>query len=305
MVVRGPVVAQSEIGVVSEGPFHRLPDVKDLFERRAARLRRLAPDSPIGDFLGFVADLAQAQHGALALLPPFPSPDAGAIDRALEHGMPIFGRSDWPRDRHWQSGLDAVLAHMARTDLPAAASQAIDALAGMPASGREELADGLLAGRADAMPLGQTPFLAAALEVYWARLAQSLAGVEIRALDPAWLCPVCGSPPLVSLIDAPGLAPRLRYLHCSLCATDWRYLRAACACCGSQKQVAYHAIEGVGGPARAETCDDCKGYVKILSCENDNLVDPMADDLASAGLDLMIDEAGWHRNIPNPFLLAG
>ena len=205
MVVRGPVVAQGDIGTVSEGPFHRLPDVKDYFARRAARLRRLAPDSPIDDFLGFVADLADAQHGvAQAMAPPRP-PAAAHLNLALEHGMPIFGRGDWRREPVWLQGLDAILDHMANKAAPDPARQAIGALRALPVSDREAAADGLLAGRADSLPIGQVPLVAAALQVYWAHLAQSLAGVPLTALDPAWLCPVCGSPPLVSRLDAPEI----------------------------------------------------------------------------------------------------
>ncbi|MDB5444000.1 MAG: fdhE, partial [Phenylobacterium sp.] len=37
----------------------------------------------------------------------------------------------------------------------------------------------------------------------------------------------------------------------------------------------------------------------------DTKVDPVADDLATLGLDLMVAEAGWSRHAPNPLLLIG
>jgi FdhE protein len=33
-------------------------------------------------------------------------------------------------------------------------------------------------------------------------------------------------------------------------------------------------------------------------------VEALADDLATLSLDLMVQEAGWKRHAPNPFMLA-
>jgi FdhE protein len=148
-------------------------------------------------------------------------------------------------------------------------------------------------------------FVNAALQVRWAQLAAALSAGELAPIQPGWLCPVCGSRPVASLLDSPGATPRLRYLACSLCDSRWHYTRAVCADCGEGKSVAYHEIEGIAGPARAETCDECESYVKLLQCDKDPDVDAFADDLASAGLDIMVQEAGWQRNAPNPFLLTG
>ena len=50
------------------------------------------------------------------------------------------------------------------------------------------------------------------------------------------------------------------------------------------------------GPAgvRAETCDACQSYLKILFLEQDPALDPVADDLASLALD-----NGAGRNRPS------
>jgi FdhE protein len=39
--------------------------------------------------------------------------------------------------------------------------------------------------------------------------------------------------------------------------------------------------------------------------DKDPLVDPVADDLATLPLDLLVDEAGYERSGPNLFLLGG
>ena len=56
---------------------------------------------------------------------------------------------------------------------------------------------------------------------------------------------------------------------------------------------------------KAETCDACRTYAKVLYEAKDTAVDPYADDLASLALDLMVAEAGWARHAPNPLLLMG
>ena len=53
---------------------------------------------------------------------------------------------------------------------------------------------------------------------------------------------------------------------------------------------------------RAETCDACHGYRKILYEEKDIAVDPLADDLATLSLDLLLGESGYHRANSNPLL---
>jgi FdhE protein len=62
-------------------------------------------------------------------------------------------------------------------------------------------------------------------------------------------------------------------------------------------------IEGDSGAVKAETCDECRSYAKMLYQSQDANLDPFADDLATLGLDLLVAEAGWARHAPNPLLL--
>ncbi|MDB5434432.1 MAG: protein fdhE, partial [Phenylobacterium sp.] len=64
-------------------------------------------------------------------------------------------------------------------------------------------------------------------------------------------------------------------------------------------------IEGDSGAVKAETCGDCHSYAKMLYQPQDMKVDPVADDLATLGLDVLVAEAGWSRHAPNPLLLIG
>jgi len=104
-------------------------------------------------------------------------------------------------------------------------------------------------------------------------------------------------------VTASGKTPGTRYLHCSLCATAWNHVRAVCIHCGGSRGMALKGIEGDSGAVKAETCDDCRTYVKTLYQARDTKVDPVADDLATLTLDLLVAEAGWARHAPNPLLL--
>ena len=62
-------------------------------------------------------------------------------------------------------------------------------------------------------------------------------------------------------------------------------------------------IEGAGGAVQAEICDGCHSYAKMLHQAKDMAVEPMADDLASLGLDMLVSEAGYQR-ASNPLVIT-
>ena len=102
-----------------------------------------------------------------------------------------------------------------------------------------------------------------------------------------------------------GQNPGARYLYCSLCSTGWNYSRAVCVACGGSRTLALRGIEDDAGLVKAETCDECGTYSKMLYEAKDMQADPYADDFATLGLDVMVGEAGWARHAPNPLLLVG
>jgi FdhE protein len=62
---------------------------------------------------------------------------------------------------------------------------------------------------------------------------------------------------------------------------------------------------GKAAAMRAETCDECKSYLKILYQEQAPDGDPVADDLATLALDMLVDEAGYSRAGPNLLFVPG
>ena len=97
----------------------------------------------------------------------------------------------------------------------------------------------------------------------------------------------------------------LRYLTCSLCNAQWHAVRIKCVFCDTTKGIAYYGIEGGSAAIKAESCDSCEGYLKILYMEKDPNVDALADDVASVALDILMAESGITRNGVNFFLLGG
>jgi FdhE protein len=169
----------------------------------------------------------------------------------------------------------------------------------------DKLADDFLRGGLAASDAGAAVYVAAALQVYFTCSAAQLKSEDLRLLEERALCPCCGSPSVSGMITASGVTPGARYLYCSLCSTAWNHVRTVCITCGGTRQLSVQGIEGDSGVVKAETCEDCHTYAKLLYQLKDMQADPYADDLASLGLDILVAEAGFARHAPNPFLLVG
>jgi FdhE protein len=283
-------------------PFLRLPARETFFSDRAERFRQLATGHTLGDFLAFMGHVADAQQAALTHFPEVPLPDAAQLELSREHGMPPLGARSWKRDPAWRNSLQEITGAVVAS-APKEAQDAITRIAGMNAENLERLADAILDGHAHGMDLGAAPFVAAALQTYWTHMTTTLGEAAFARTDMPNLCPVCASAPVASIVRIGGLHQGLRYLHCSLCAAEWHMVRSKCSNCESTKGIAYYGIEGDKGAVKAEACEECGSYLKILYMEKDPLLDPTADDLASLALDIMMDEMGMQRSGPNLLLI--
>lgn len=260
-------------GVVPTPDAFLRPDAGTLFQHRAQRLRAVAQGHAIGDFLSFLAMLADAQHGPAS--------------RALAT---------------WQDALGPILAHVlaSASDLPAPVLATAQALAGEDDAGLNARMTRWLGGMPDESDLAGAPFLTAALQVQ-----RTLAAAQA---EPAAMgkgrCPLCGGAPVASTIATHNGLKGVRYLHCGLCACAWHMERLRCTQCNSDGKVVYQHIEPLGREVAAETCEHCGTYVKVLHMDAHPDWEPLADDLASIALDLRLGEDGWRRLWPNPFLHA-
>ena len=239
-----------------------LPDPGGLFVRRAARLRALADGHPMADWLRFLARIMDRQQIAADAMP--------------SGGGPGFA-------------LQVIL------EVDDAPEQARAVFAALRSKDPGKLADAWLRG--EAAP-GEAVIIAAALQVEYTCRAAAQTVSTLQLTEDRRHCPVCGWTPVAGVITEAGP----RYLHWGLCATAWNHVRAVCTGCGESKGLAVQTIEGGSTAVKAETCDGCHGYAKMLYQAEDMAVEPMADDLASLGLDLLVNEAGWSRLYPNPLV---
>jgi FdhE protein len=282
-----------------------LPDPGRRFSDTAARLETLASGHPMEDWLRFVAKLAQAQHVAVATRPPPIGLERSVVEQAVDARMPPLAADGHRRDPAWRDGLAVLLDHFDNGPPPPQVQAVVAQLRARDAVAIEQLADEFLHGDVEAADAGPVLYVAAALQVYFTRMAANLPASALRLLPQRGLCPSCGSTPSAGLVTATGQTPGARYLCCSLCSTAWNHVRTVCITCGESRTVSLEGIEGDAGIVKAETCNDCHTYAKMIYQAKDTKADPFADDLASLGLDVLVAEAGWSRHAPNPLLLVG
>ena len=290
-------------------PRVRLPDPTQVFSLRAARLRKLSEGHAVGDYLRLMATAADAQQEVLnSKVGEFGAHNEQRLRLAREHGMPPLQATEWPRDESWHEVLHNLCSAIATTPgYPAGVARVCSSLRDWPARKLEEQADLLLGVASERqVDASAAPFIMAALQVYWTRMVASLTldavSTHIAVVDVAGICPACGTLPVASIVRAEKAHQGYRYLHCALCATEWHLVRIKCSHCESTEGIHYHSIEGGSQAIRAEACDTCKTYRKICYQEHDMDIEPLADDLASLALDLLMTEEGFHRASGNPLL---
>lgn len=217
--------------------------------------------------------------------------------------MPLIHTGSWARTSDWQRVLHGLCESVvALPDLPASVRDACVRLRNLSAGQLEAEADALLGAQSAGVDVAAAPFLMAALQVYWTDLASRCSEQHLAELDVSGVCPMCGTLPVASVVRADSRSQGYRYLCCALCATEWHMVRVTCSHCQATQSISYQTVEGGSDAIRAECCDDCHTYRKILYQEKDTGAEPVADDLASLALDLLLSEAGYHRGSGNPLL---
>jgi len=281
------------------------PDPTTRFANTAARLEALSAGHPMEDWLRFMARLARAQHVAAGAVGSCRKLEKVEVERAVRARIPPLSVDGHRRDATWREALAILLENFDDRDVPAPARAVMASLSHRKADEVENLADDFLHRGVNAADAGAALYVAAAIQVYFTHMAAALPEAYLQLLPQRGLCPCCGSRPVAGVVTATGRTPGTRYLYCSLCATDWNHVRAECITCCQARSVSLKEIDGGSGAVKAETCDECHTYSKVLYQAHDMKVDPFADDLATLGLDLLVCEAGWSRHAPNPLLLIG
>ena len=265
-------------GKIQKGLFHTpfwLAPEKDIFAIRAVRFKELAQEDGSGwsGYLSLLSVICEAQQAA-------------------------FNRHTFPLPPLYRG----------QTVLPEAA--------------QGEVPDGFLTVFTDLLNAtdGQTNaavaaeiWVQAALQVVWTAWAAQLSEDDVPTAENSdrIFCPCCGTEAVGSVILIRSDLTGFRYMHCPLCNSRWNALRAKCPTCGDAGGMRLQQVEEKRAPhlapaysaAHAESCESCHTYRKLYRQDKQQYADPVADDLATLGLDIAVGEAGYERGGANPFLL--
>ena len=106
-------------------------------------------------------------------------------------------------------------------------------------------------------------------------------------------CPVCGSPPELSLLKGEH---GLRHCRCSHCGFDWAIDRVSCSACGNRDagSLQYFHVDG-DASCRVDLCDSCHHFVKTIDLRGREDCDPCLEDIATLHLDVVAAQKGYTR----------
>lgn len=292
----------SVIGGVPKAPLALLPDPSALLDRRAGRFAWLADHGGnLAPYLRFLADLTTVQARLARAMPPVspPSPDRIALARSSR--MPPIDRAALAHDPDLHATLDRFLAEVAAIAMPEPARLALSAVTAAGIADRHWLLGNVLSDTIPEDSAAPHLFVAAAVQIHLSRLAATLdAGQLVRIRTGT--CPACGGRPATSSVLGAAGVESTRYATCGGCATQWNEVRVHCLCCGSNAAISYRSAETDEATVKAEVCGDCRSWVKILYQNRNPSLDPVADDVASLGLDMLMKDTPFRRGGFDPFI---
>lgn len=168
------IIPQDELGSSEKRTADMIPPLlfprlKNLYNRRAERLRELAENNPLGDYLRFAALIAHAQEVVL-YDHPLEMDLTARIKEASAQGKPPLDIHVLPRDKHWQKLLMALIAEL-KPEMSGPALAVIENLEKASTQELEDMASALFASDFSSVSSDKAPFIWAALSLYWAQMA--------------------------------------------------------------------------------------------------------------------------------------
>ena len=130
------------------------------------------------------------------------------------------------------------------------------------------------------------------------RLGAEQLSVYLERQDP-WqqgYCPICGSPPVLSVLEDEGQ----RFLICSFCWQAWSAKRGVCPFCDQHdKKSAGYFFSQEEKEYRVYTCDNCKRYTKTIdTVKADRLIYPPLEQVVTLHLDMQASQKGYQSGLP-------
>jgi len=291
----------SLIGGVPKPPLAFLPDPVKLFQIRARRFAFLAETNELAPYLRFLAELSRLQARLAVTLPPVAPVAPQRIAEAAKAGMPPIDRTTLAEDAALAATLGALIEGAAALEMAEPGRLALEAVRAADEGDRQELLTNILSDRIPENSAAPHLFVAAAAQVHLARLAATL-DTEMLVPVHVGICPACGGRPVTSSVMGMQGIENVRYAACASCATQWNEVRVKCLCCGSTKGISYRSVETIEATVKAEVCKECKSWVKIFYQVKNPSLDPVADDVGSLGLDILMKETEFRRGGFNPCL---
>ena len=297
-------------GKIQKGLFHTpfwLAPEKDIFASRAVRFKELAQEDGSGwsGYLSLLSVICEAQQAAFNRH-TFPLPPLYRGQTVL----PEAAQGEVP-DGFLTVFTDLLNATDGQTNAAVAAETA--KLKALTAAEAAALARRILTQQTEPSDRAAEIWVQAALQVVWTAWAAQLSEDDVPTAENSdrISCPCCGTEAVGSVILIRSDLTGFRYMHCPLCNSRWNALRAKCPTCGDAGGMRLQQVEEKSAPhlapayaaAHAESCESCHTYRKLYRQDKQQYADPVADDLATLGLDIAVGEAGYERGGANPFLL--
>lgn len=283
--------------VIKQIPLVFYPSAKTLYTHRVERLQALAQKSPFSDYLNFCLQIAQQQAN---LVKQQPVELHQSIP--LNNDNPPLSLKNLPLSDVWQKYLNQLL--QAISDTTPQITLIIESLLKNSAEQLQQKALYLLNGELNKVEGNESIFIWSALSLYYCQLASQIKGKAVAEnTDNSWLCPVCNSMPVASVIQIGG-NNGLRYLHCSLCESEWYVPRVKCTSCDDLQHIEYFSLDNTLAAIKTECCHTCQSYLKIFDQDKDPHLEVIADDIASLILDIKTEEEGFAKSGINPFIFG-
>lgn len=283
-------------------PFWIAPD-QSVFAKRSERFTTLANQDKTQwkDYLLMLAQVCEVQDALLS----HPGITPVVTDTESIYNLPEIHSGVIP------ACFDVLLVAFydkIKPELADKSQQTWRQLLDMPADERRAMASRVLAQEAEAGDQDYSIWVHAVLQVIWTHWAMQLKEPEVPTREEREYCPCCGSDGVGNVILNGGELDGLRYLQCNLCNSRWHALRAKCTFCGNTKDMNFQSVEGVEEGAlhgaSGECCEACHGYRKTYQLSKEQFADPVADDLATLAVDILLNEKGYLRGGANPYLIV-
>ncbi len=117
--------------------------------------------------------------------------------------------------------------------------------------------------------------------------------------DQPWTkgyCPICGSPPVLSMFEGDGGE---RFLLCSFCGYKWSSRRLYCPFCdNTDSKTLNYLYSDEEKEYRADLCDKCKKYIKTIDTrKTERIIYPPFEHIATLHLDIKAKEMEFESSI--------